>query len=72
MIPLPDQVMLADVIARVPVLAGAVDVSTSVLHGGLSNANYLVEADGARYVVRIGCDNAVLLGIDRTTESGSR
>ncbi len=63
--------MLADVIARVPELAEAAAVTTTVIDGGLSNASYLVDADGAKYVVRIGCDNASLLGIDRTREEAA-
>jgi thiamine kinase-like enzyme len=66
-----DEAALADVIARVPELASAASVSTSTLHGGLSNANYLVEADGSQYVVRIGCENWQILGIDRSREQSA-
>ena len=41
------------------------------LHGGLSNTNYLVDADGDQYVVRIGCENWKLLGIDREREEAA-
>lgn len=40
----------------------------SDLSGGLTNTSYLVDADDTQYVVRIGCDNARMLGIDRVTE----
>ncbi len=63
--------MLANIIARVPELADAAAATATVLQGGLSNASYLVDTDGARYVVRIGCDNASLLGIDRTREEAA-
>jgi thiamine kinase-like enzyme len=39
-----------------------------MLPGGLSNTNYLVDADGEMFVMRFGCDNAELLGIDRGRE----
>jgi thiamine kinase-like enzyme len=70
-IPPSDEDALASVIARVPVLSDAEDLTTGVLHGGLSNANYLVDADGIEYVVRIGCENWKLLGIDRGREEAA-
>ncbi len=66
-----DEAALASVIARVPVLADAEDLTVGVLHGGLSNTNYLVGADGIEYVVRIGCENWKLLGIDRKREEAA-
>jgi thiamine kinase-like enzyme len=66
-----DEAALASVIARVPELAEAEDLTTGVLHGGLSNTNYLVDADGTEYVVRIGCENWNLLGIDRRREEAA-
>jgi thiamine kinase-like enzyme len=51
---------------RVPLFASAANVETSRL-GGLTNVNHLVEADGARYVLRIpGAGTSEY--IDRTTE----
>jgi thiamine kinase-like enzyme len=38
------------------------------LSGGLTNENYLVEADGARYVMRIPGASTELLSIDRANE----
>ena len=57
-----------EVVARVPVLADADELTAAPLVGGLSNANYLVTADGIRYVVRIAGESGPLLGIDRTRE----
>jgi thiamine kinase-like enzyme len=69
--PQTDEAKLDSIIARVPVLADADDLTIGVLHGGLSNANYLVEADGDSYVVRIGCENWDLLGISRLREESA-
>lgn len=38
------------------------------LSGGITNRNYLIEAGGARFVLRVGCENAAALGIDRRCE----
>jgi thiamine kinase-like enzyme len=43
-------------------------VTASPLSGGLTNTNYLVEADGARYVVRIPGPSTELLAVDRENE----
>ncbi len=43
-------------------------VDVSPLSGGLTNENYLVEADGARYVIRIPGQSTELLAIDRANE----
>ncbi len=43
----------------------------SILSGGLTNTSYLVDADEAQFVVRIGCDNASDLGIDRVAEESA-
>jgi thiamine kinase-like enzyme len=44
------------------------DVKVSQLSGGLTNENYLVEADGQRYVMRIPGQSTELLSIDRANE----
>ena len=50
-----DSHALSDRIARLPCWAGGVDVS--VLHGGMTNRNFLVrQGDGQRFVVRCGSD----------------
>jgi len=46
---------------RTPRLVGALD-------GGRTNRNFLLEADGARWVLRIGNPHAAALGIDRYRE----
>jgi thiamine kinase-like enzyme len=55
-------------ISRSPAIADATRVTTELLPGGLSNTSYVVDADDQRFVVRIGCDNADVLGIDRSSE----
>jgi thiamine kinase-like enzyme len=50
-----DPQVLSERIARLPCWAGGVDVS--VLHGGMTNRNFLVrQGDGQRFVVRCGHD----------------
>jgi thiamine kinase-like enzyme len=44
------------------------DVKVSQLSGGLTNENYLVEAGGEKYVMRIPGQSTELLSIDRTNE----
>jgi thiamine kinase-like enzyme len=44
------------------------EVHVSPLSGGLTNENYLVEADGERYVMRIPGASTDLLSIDRANE----
>lgn len=70
-IPTSDDAKLDRIIDRVPLLADAEDLTIAALHGGLSNANYLLEADGDSYVVRIGCENWDLLGISRLREESA-
>ena len=66
-----DDPIFSALVARVPAIANAAEVSVSMLPGGLSNTNYLVDADGEMFVVRHGCDNAELLGIDRLSEEAA-
>ncbi|MEN8239361.1 MAG: phosphotransferase [Actinomycetota bacterium] len=63
--------IFARLVADVPVIQDAATVSVSMLPGGLSNTNYLVDADGEMFVVRHACDNAELLGIDRRREESA-
>ena len=56
-----------DAVARVSLWHGE-DVNISQLSGGLTNENYLVEAAGQRYVMRIPGQSTELLSIDRTNE----
>jgi thiamine kinase-like enzyme len=44
------------------------DIRISVLSGGLTNENYLVEVDGAKYVMRLPGQSTELLSIDRANE----
>jgi thiamine kinase-like enzyme len=56
-----------DAVARVSLWKGE-KVHISPLSGGLTNENYLVEAGGARYVMRIPGQSTQLLAIDRANE----
>lgn len=56
------------VVSLVPELSQASERTVSVLSGGLTNTSFLVVADDAPFVVRIGCDNAPTLEIDRVAE----
>jgi thiamine kinase-like enzyme len=53
--------------ARVSLWKGQ-EVRVSQLSGGLTNENYLVEASGQRYVMRIPGQSTELLSIDRANE----
>ncbi|HXJ47918.1 MAG TPA: choline/ethanolamine kinase family protein [Candidatus Acidoferrum sp.] len=56
-----------EAVARVSLWNGK-DVNVSQLSGGLTNENYLVEAAGQRYVMRIPGQSTELLSIDRANE----
>ena len=66
-----DDPIFTRLVADVPAIADAATVSVTMLPGGLSNTNYLVNADGEMFVVRRGCDNAESLGIDRGREEAA-
>ena len=66
-----DDPVFSALVAQVPAIADAATVSVSMLPGGLSNTNYVVDADGEKFVVRHGCDNAESLGIDREREEAA-
>ncbi len=55
-------------IARVPFLANARDVKTTVLGGGITNQNFKVDYDGKSCVIRITGAKTELLGIRRDVE----
>ncbi len=63
-----DDAILRDVAASVPELAQATDLRVTALIGGLSNRNYLADAGGAKFVIRVAGDNGSLLGVDRVRE----
>jgi thiamine kinase-like enzyme len=56
-----------EAVAGVALWKGA-EVTVSQLSGGLTNENYLVEAGGQRYVMRIPGQSTELLSIDRANE----
>ena len=66
-----DDPVFTKLVADVPAIVDAASLSVSMLPGGLSNTNYLVDADGEMFVVRHGCDNAESLGIDRRREEAA-
>jgi thiamine kinase-like enzyme len=59
---------LEDAIARVPQWAGAKDLKTTPLGGGITNQNFRVDVDGESFVLRICGANTELLGIRREAE----
>jgi len=61
------RVTIDEVVGRVELWRGR-ELTISSLSGGLTNDSYLVEADGAKYVVRIPGQETELLAIDRTNE----
>jgi thiamine kinase-like enzyme len=60
-------VTIEEVVPRVTIWRGQ-ETRVSALSGGLTNDNYLVEAGGVRYVVRIPGRSTELLAIDRANE----
>src|SRR5437868_8353063 len=56
-----------DAVGRISLWRGK-QVTISSLSGGLTNENYLVEADGQQYVMRIPGASTELLSIDRANE----
>jgi thiamine kinase-like enzyme len=58
---------IEQVLGRVHAWDGA-EVIVSPLSGGLTNENFVVEAGGARYVVRIPGPSTELLAVDRANE----
>ena len=56
-----------DAVARISLWRGQ-DVKVTSLSGGLTNENYLVEAGGERYVMRLPGTSTELLSIDRVNE----
>lgn len=59
---------LEQAIARVPFLAGAKNLVSTPLTGGITNLNYRIDADGKSYVLRITGANTDKLGIRRDVE----
>ncbi|HKW08275.1 MAG TPA: choline/ethanolamine kinase family protein [Candidatus Dormibacteraeota bacterium] len=60
--------MKADVVSASVNLWKGRDVRISPLSGGLTNENFLVEADGQKYVMRLPGRSTELLSIDRANE----
>ena len=60
-----------EVLARVAMFEDTREASARVLSGGLTNTNYLLEADGDAFVVRVSTANTAILGIDRAREAAA-
>jgi thiamine kinase-like enzyme len=58
---------IEEVLSRISVWRGR-EVTVSELSGGLTNTNYLVDAEGDRYVVRLPGASTELLAVDRANE----
>jgi thiamine kinase-like enzyme len=58
---------IEQVVARAKTFAGK-DLEVSELSGGLTNANYVVVADGVKHVVRVPGRSTELLAVDRENE----
>jgi thiamine kinase-like enzyme len=58
---------IEEILPRVDAWRGR-EVTATELSGGLTNSNYVVEADGDRYVVRIPGASTELLAVDRENE----
>jgi len=59
---------LADALARVPQWAGASNLKTTPLGGGITNSNFRVDVGGEAFVLRIIGADTELLGINREYE----
>src|SRR5207302_1008656 len=64
---MPHNAPAEEAAARVALWRGRA-VAISILSGGLTNENYLVECDGRRYVMRLPGQSTELLSIDRANE----
>src|SRR5574341_1583365 len=60
-------ITMEQVVERVPDWRGR-SIAIRPLSGGLTNTNYTVEVEGARYVVRIPGASTELLAVDRANE----
>ncbi len=59
---------LEETLARVPQWAGASDLKTTPLGGGITNINFRIDVGGEAFVLRIAGADTELLGIDRENE----
>ncbi len=59
---------LEEALARVPEWAGASDLKSTPLEGGITNRNFRIDVDGKTFVLRIAGADTELLGINREFE----
>jgi thiamine kinase-like enzyme len=57
-----------EIVARVPLWQGAMDLQISPLEGGITNRNYRVDVGGKSFHLRLAGENTSMLGIDREHE----
>ena len=61
---------LRHILNRIPRLADKTDLRITELSGGITNRNYKIESENETYVLRVGGDETIHLGIDRRVEHG--
>ena len=61
---------LQHLLNRIPRLADKTDLRITELSGGITNRNYKIESENETYVLRVGGDETIHLGIDRRVEHG--
>ena len=59
---------LNPILQRVPQIASAKAIAIEELTGGITNKNYKITADGESYVLRMGGNETIYLGINREVE----
>lgn len=61
---------LRPILNRIPRFADKADLRITELPGGITNRNYKIESENETYVLRVGGDETIHLGIDRRVEHG--
>ena len=56
------------ILQRIPMFASKEDFEITELTGGITNKNYKITADGESFVLRMGGNETIYLGIDRAVE----
>lgn len=56
------------ILQRIPQFASAKSLEVTALTGGITNKNYKITADGESFVLRMGGNETIYLGIDRKRE----
>src|SRR3990170_1083050 len=61
---------LQHLLNRIPRFADKAALRITELSGGITNRNYKIESENETYVLRVGGDETIHLGIDRRVEHG--